>query len=93
MSKALEALKRIINEISNYKLHGIGDGNWLGIQDILKDVELVEQALKRNEPMKVDSPKQYVGLGYSKCPKCGIPIIQDCYCSNCGQKLDWSDEK
>ncbi len=47
MSKELEALKRVVNEISNYKLHGIGDENWLGIQDILEDIELVEQALQQ----------------------------------------------
>ena len=45
MSKELEALKRIVNEISNYKLHGLGDENWLGIQDVLKDIDIIEQAL------------------------------------------------
>jgi len=45
MSKELEALKNIVNEISNYKLHGLGDENWLGIQDIMQDMIVVEQAL------------------------------------------------
>jgi len=45
MSKELKALKRIVSEISNYKLHGIGDDNWLGIQDVIKDVAILEKAL------------------------------------------------
>lgn len=45
MSKELEALKNIVNEISNYKLHGLGDKNWLGIQDVLKDIDTIEKAL------------------------------------------------
>lgn len=45
MSKEVEALKRIVNEISNYKLHGLGDENWLGIQDIMQDIDILEKAL------------------------------------------------
>lgn len=45
MSKELEALKNIINEISNYKLHGLGDENWLGIQDVIQDIDTLEKAL------------------------------------------------
>ena len=52
MSKELEALKRIVNEISNYKLHGIGDENWLGIQDILKDIDIIEEALNELKDVK-----------------------------------------
>ena len=45
MSKELEALKNIANEISNYKLHGIGNENWLGIQDVMQDIDILEKAL------------------------------------------------
>ena len=58
----------------------------------------IEQALKRNEPMKVDLETKYA-LPYSgtyyECPKCGktVAIRYDNYCHACGQALDWSDEK
>lgn len=45
MDKELKALKRIVSEISTYKLHGIGDENWLGIQDVLKDISIIEKEL------------------------------------------------
>lgn len=47
MKKELEALKRVVSEINNYKLHGIGDENWLGIQDVLKDISIIENALQQ----------------------------------------------
>jgi hypothetical protein len=40
-----EALKRVVSEINHYKLHGIGNENWLGIQDVIKDVAILEKAL------------------------------------------------
>ena len=50
---------------------------------------------KRNEPMKVDLAASYDGLlGCFKCPKCGETLRRYYnYCPDCGQKLDWSDEK
>jgi hypothetical protein len=45
MTKELEALKHIISEINNCKLHGIGDENWLGFQDVLKDIDILEKVL------------------------------------------------
>lgn len=30
---------------------------------------------------------------YGKCPNCGTEQVDDRYCANCGQKLDWSDEE
>ena len=68
MSKELEALKRITNEISNYKLHGIGDENWLGFQDVLSDVKLIEQAL-------TPPTEQDVCKALSKWIKGNIPDI------------------
>lgn len=29
---------------------------------------------------------------YGECPNCGTEQVNDRYCANCGQKLDWSDE-
>lgn len=58
----------------------------------------IYKALKRNEPMKVisfDASSYYGGLGYFMCPKCEEILTKGYYnyCPNCGQKLDWSDEK
>ena len=47
MSKELEALRRVVSEIDKYKLYGIGDENWLGIQDVLKDISTIENALQQ----------------------------------------------
>ena len=61
----------------------------------------IEEALKRNEPMKVDL-ETILHLSYAHfydCPKCGNTVrdIIDRkyynYCPFCGQKLDWSEEK
>jgi len=52
MSKELEALKNIVKEISLYKLHGLGDENWLGIQDVMRDIDVLEQALTELEELK-----------------------------------------
>ncbi|MFW5701178.1 MAG: hypothetical protein ACOCWM_05760 [Cyclobacteriaceae bacterium] len=54
----------------------------------------IEEALKRNEPMKVYNPHGDEML----CPSCDNEITQvyqyyrQSYCENCGQKLDWSDD-
>ena len=43
----------------------------------------IEKALKRNVPLKVIS---------SCCPNCELEVLKnDNYCSNCGQKIDWSE--
>ena len=63
-------------------------------KDDMSKFKIGEKTLKRNEPMKIDSSKHYVGLGFFKCPKCGEMFIEEHYnyCPDCGQKLDWSDE-
>lgn len=52
MSKELKALKRVVSEISIYKLQGIGDENWLGVQDVIKDISTIANALERNKGVK-----------------------------------------
>ena len=52
MSKELEALNNIVKEINAYKLHGLGDKNWMGVQDIMQDVSIIEQALNELERLK-----------------------------------------
>ena len=99
MSKELEALNRLktfcLSETGMpYKMYSSST------PVIEEDASIVEQALKRNEPMKVDLKTKYV-LPYSgtyyECPKCGKTVIGRYYnyCGNCGQRLawSWSDEK
>ncbi len=62
----------------------------------LNDVIIIRQALKRNQPMKavsLDSTKYY-GFENFECPKCKSSVDgADKFCSECGQRLDWSDEE
>ncbi len=56
----------------------------------------IEEALKRNEPLKVE-PETFAshswGVFYN-CPNCGEKVgIYDNYCLDCGQRLDWSDDE
>lgn len=57
-------------------------------------------ALKKQTPKK-PVEKEVIGVsltGYKykgQCPRCATSVRQDknYYCHNCGQALDWSDEK
>ena len=69
----------------------------------LKNMEMIVQALEKQIPKK----QTYEGDGYAPdgtfvwdewlCPCCGKRYEVDYddydYCPNCGQKIDWSDEK
>jgi rubrerythrin len=107
MSKGLEALQKLRdlveyltridyvpsdlrNEVKELLIKSYKDSNGYFSQ--------IEEALKHNEPMKVDSfdtSSYYGSLEYFKCHKCGNMNIEVYYnyCPMCGQKLDWSDEK
>ena len=61
--------------------------------------EIVKQALKRNEPMKVKTVKSKhpnKPKNYHKCPNCDdeffFKLTTMKYCMKCGQKLDWESE-
>ena len=102
MSKELEALKAIeeilegdtLWDYDYYEKKGLPLSWEVDRETLVK----IKEALKRNEPMKINSvnPSSYYGgLGYFKCPKCGEEITEGYYdyCPVCGQKVDWSDEK
>ena len=91
-------IEKALNELEdakyNYKavkeMHNNSVAYGTRIQNELNELK------KRNEPMKANSFCSSSGeLGYLKCPKCGEILTKDYYnyCGNCGQKLDWSDEK
>ena len=97
MSKESEALNRLktfcLSETGMpYKMYS------LSAPVIEEDASIVEQALKRNEPMKPIYVEDcsYVGTA---CPSCRGYNVRDeeytikwKYCPDCGQRLDWSDK-
>lgn len=82
MTKELEALE-ILSDTARFG----GDYGNIDRQAYL----ILEQALKRNEPMKPIYEKD----GTRSCPCCKgnwlTPNFK--FCSDCGQKLDWSDDE
>ena len=95
MSKELEkAIKHVFDRAREMSL--MYEDEYPHITKKLEeDIKLVEQTLKRNEPMKVDL-ETIISLGIGEhydCPKCGETVvgIYHNYCFYCGQKLDWSD--
>ena len=58
----------------------------------------IEKALKRNEPMKVKRKTYLTDINcdgpIGLCPNCNR-FVKDIYrrCPDCGQVIDWSDEK
>ena len=88
MSKELESYKIIEEEI----IGSINDGRTKRIINLYKkQLQIIEEALKRNEPMRPIYEKD----GTRSCPCCKgnwlTPNFK--FCSDCGQKLDWSDDK
>ena len=100
MNKELEALNILRdNHIEYIKERYRKLTNISKIQNIinlkLAQWDILEQALKRNEPMKVDLETKDVlpnSGTYYDCPKCDKVIGKHYnYCPYCGQKLDWSE--
>ena len=110
MSKELEALQKLRglveyltridyvptdlrNEVKELLINSYANSNGYFSQ--------IEEALKRNEPVKLLKEKKYLHefewyTVFGKCPLCNHynPSTAN-YCGNCGQaleKLDWSDE-
>ena len=77
-----EDYKMVLNEAKS-----MGCKNIKALYNILlEDMELIVQSLEKQIPKKPFA---------HRCTTCGsavLPFEGSC-CSNCGQKLDWSDEK
>ena len=77
-----EDYKMVLNEAKS-----MGCKNIKALYNILlEDMELIVQSLEKQIPKKPFA---------HRCNTCGsavLPFEGSC-CSNCGQKLDWSDEK
>ena len=89
MSKELRALDRIVCRLQDKSAYN---------HICFEDVGIIEQALKRNEPMKPIYVEDcsYVGTA---CPSCRGYNVRDeeytikrKYCPDCGQRLDWSED-
>jgi len=94
MNKELEALRRI--KKSHFIVMCLIDEN----RNIETEnaIETIEQALKRNEPMKFKTKHVKVSIDDYRiddfCPTCDKELYTTSnYCPNCGQRLDWSDEE
>ena len=100
MSKELEALGKIKETIipstrSNWETEYYYVGN---IESTRKYFHIIEQALKRNEPVKLLKEEGEEEYQYDEwwttmgiCPLCNRqnPCSAN-YCMECGQALDWS---
>ena len=97
MSKELEALEKLNHTIclnSPVIKWSIDEYDHIDCKDekeFVKCYNIIEKALERNEPMKVDVTTK-IDWDYS-CPNCKHYRVREyiCYCPKCGQKLDWSE--
>ena len=95
MSKELESYKIIEEEI----IGSINDGRTKRIIKLYKkQLQIIEEALKRNEPMKLKTKRVKVSIDDYRiddyCPTCDEELYTTSnYCPHCGQKLDWSERR
>lgn len=57
------------------------------------DIKIIQELVDKETPMKVKPyPEFKKYFNVARCPKCERVVeIDDIYCRECGQKLDWSD--
>lgn len=65
-----------------------------------KALDIAIKAIEKQIPKKPKNKKYsfyphstLLKSKYGKCPVCKSIQVDDEYCANCGQKLDWSDEQ
>ena len=91
MNKELEALRRIKKSHFIAMLCLTGENRDIETENAL---ETIEQALKRNEPLKLKTKRVKVSIDDYRiddyCPTCDKELYATSnYCPHCGQKLDW----
>ena len=66
----------------------------------IESIDIAIKALEKQIPKKVKLRhiRKYDGYDDGECPNCGMYVSReydgnDVFCPDCGQKLDWSDEK
>ena len=87
-----EAITRI-KESTDYKY-----SHYAYVNDTGKAFDMAIKALEKQiaKKAKVEKYSFYphstlIKSRYGKYPNCGTVQVDDRYCANCGQKLDWSD--
>lgn len=56
--------------------------------DFVEEIEMGIQSLEKQIPKK---PKSRKNTTYAFCPCCDSSKLQNDYCTDCGQKIDWSE--
>ena len=80
-----EAISCLKSDKEYLKDHNICDGEEIGIA-----IEALEKQIPKKPIMRKD-----VAETYYICPECEWEVdkFDDNYCSDCGQKLDWSSKE
>ena len=77
------------NAIGIIKACGLNIKGSAELQEEAKRVEsTIIDALEKQIPKK---PKRRKDTTYTFCPCCDSGNLQNDYCTDCGQKIDWSD--
>lgn len=67
-----------------------------------EDIDLIEEIVKKEIPKKPEVESEYfvdennvkITITRFFCKNCGVGIgHRDDYCTNCGQRIDWSTEE
>lgn len=91
--KKLEKLNKLVFEYQCQLAEAEASGkDFEKISKLLNDTtkerkDYIAELVNRDEPMKPTKDGEH-----HRCPKCAH-IVDNHYCSDCGQALDWSDEK
>jgi hypothetical protein len=107
MNKGLEALQKLrdlveyltrIDYVPTYLRNQVKELLIKSYKDSNGYFSQIEEALKRNEPMKLKTKRVKVSIDDYRiddyCPTCDEELYTTSnYCPNCGQKLDWNDDK
>ena len=89
MNKYQEALNRIKVHVPEYKLIN----NHIVEVDKHSDLCKLQELVDRETPMKpIELINDERSTTHNCCPKCEVEVDFR-YCSDCGQRLDWSDEE
>ena len=94
MNKYQKALNELKN--SDFRLlafRNVSEEEQPTIFDLFhSEIFALQELIDKKTPMKPTKIKGEI-IKYYKCPNCGSMIrCYDNHCSECGQKLDWSNE-
>ena len=88
--EAIEELRFLKPKDQDYAFGGLSNASGLA-------VEMAIEALEKQIPKKPINQSEEYDRTYGNCPCCGEMVVDypDDFrvCSNCGQRLDWSEEE